>query len=51
MNPNSAHQVWSRWTFTVTPGRSIARPVANVRDNCARFGRKAFGAASEMRVR
>lgn len=50
MSPNSAHQLWSRWTFTVTPGRRVERPFANVRDNCARFGRTAFGAASAMRV-
>lgn len=50
MNPNSAHQIWSRWTFTVVPGRSIARPWAQVHANCARFGRQAFGAASEMRI-
>lgn len=49
MNMNSAHQLWSKWTFTVTPGRA-ARPFEEVRTNCARFGRKAFGAASEMRV-
>lgn len=50
MDPNSRHQIWSRWTFTVTAGRPVARPVAEVRANCARFGRKAFGSASEMRV-
>lgn len=50
MNPNSANQVWSRWTFIVRPDVT-ARPVfADVRANCARFGRKAFGSATEMRV-
>ncbi len=52
MNPNSANQVWSRWTFTVTPSpRVVVLPFAQVRENCARFGRKAFGSASEMHVR
>ncbi len=48
MNPNSAHQMWSKWTFTVRTDR--APTVAQVRDNCARFGRKAFGSATQMRI-
>jgi len=50
LNPNSAHQIWSRWTFTVTPGRPVVRAFAEVQGHSARFGRKAFGAASEMKV-
>lgn len=50
MDPNSRNQMWSRWTFAVAPGRTLCRPSANVRDNCARFGRKAFGTATEMKV-
>lgn len=50
MNPNSANQRWSRWTFTVTPGRTLNRSFAVLKENCARFGRKAFGGASEMRI-
>jgi hypothetical protein len=50
MDPNSRNQVWSRWTFNVTPATARPRPLANVRENCARFARKAFGSATEMRV-
>ncbi len=49
MNLNSEHQVWSRWTFSVIPGRRI-HSFAEVRLNCARFGRKAFGSATRMRI-
>lgn len=51
MNPNSTHQMWSRWTATITPEAS--RPSidhATVRENCARFYRKAFGSATELSV-
>ena len=34
----------------VTPGRVMQRNFAEIKTNCARFGRKAFGSASEMRV-
>lgn len=50
MNPNSEHQLWSRWTFTVMPGTIRNRPFNEVCDNCARFARKAFGSAGEMKV-
>jgi len=50
MNPNSAHQVWSRWTFTVCPGRSKVRSMADMRTNCARFARKAFGSAGAIHL-
>lgn len=50
MNPNSQHQVWSKWTFMVRPAtRNHAH--ATVEANCARFGRKAFGSTGVMRVR
>jgi hypothetical protein len=51
MNPNSQNQRWSKWVWFVVPGTIKARPFLVVRDNCARFGRKAFGSASQMRVR
>lgn len=50
MNPNSQNQRWSRWTFTVEPARRGLWPMADVTANCARFGRKAFGSASQMRI-
>lgn len=51
MNPNSGHQRWSKWTFTIGPGGTKRPPFADVRANAARFGRKVFGSASQMRVR
>lgn len=51
MNPNSQNQRWSKWVWFVVPGRKIFRPFSNIKENCARFGRKAFGAASQMRIR
>src|SRR5688572_14340093 len=50
MNPNSANQVWSKWTFRVEATRVPAPSFALVRENCARFGRKAFGSATQMRI-
>jgi hypothetical protein len=49
MNPNSAHQMWSRWTFTVVARRP--RTIKDISANVARFGRKAFGSATAMRAR
>jgi len=50
MNPNSRNQIWSLWEFLVTPGKQVARPFEVVRHNCARFGRREFGSASQMNV-
>lgn len=50
MNPNSANQRWSKWTFTVHSGGTRRPTLLDVQANCARFGRKAFGSASQMRV-
>lgn len=50
MNPNSANQRWSKWVWFVVPGRTLQRSFAEVKINCARFGRKAFGAASQMNI-
>jgi hypothetical protein len=50
MDPNSAHQTWSRWTFGVVPGVRKHRSVREVRDHCKRFTAKAFGSATSMRI-
>lgn len=50
MNPNSANQWWSRWTFKVWPGIVKSRPFAEVQQNVARFARKGFGSGSEMNI-
>lgn len=50
MNMNSGNQRWSRWTFTIKPGPTKLPNFATIKENAARFGRKAFGSASQMRV-
>lgn len=50
MNPNSKNQMWSRWTFRVTPLINRRLYFEDVRATCARFGRFVFGSASEMNV-
>jgi hypothetical protein len=58
MNPNSANQLWSKWVWFVRPakgvsaaGNVIPRTWNECLSNIARFGRKAFGSASQMNVR
>jgi hypothetical protein len=49
VNPNSANQTWSKWTWRVRCG--ARKPSLEfVRANAARFGRVVFGSASQMRV-
>lgn len=50
MNPNSTNQRWSQWTYRVFPDGTKKPPYALVKENCARFGRTIFGAASEMKI-
>lgn len=50
MNPNSAHQRWSFWQYRVYPAWNHRPDRATVQANCARFGRRAFGSASAMRI-
>lgn len=52
MNPNSQHQRWSFWSYTVYPGAPASVPVhfTEMRLNCMRFGRLLFGSASCMRI-
>jgi hypothetical protein len=50
MDPNSANQLWSRWTFTVREaGRRVPR--ADVEYNAAKWLRAGFGSAGQVRVR
>lgn len=51
MNPNSQHQLWSKWTYRVRPDPRHHPTMADVQLNCARFGKKAFGEAAQMRIR
>jgi len=49
MDPNSAGQLWAKWTFEVyEPGRHVQH--AEVELNAARWLRRMFGSASTMRV-
>jgi hypothetical protein len=50
MNPNSQHQLWSRWEFDIDEvGRHVPRK--DFEYNAARWIRAGFGTAGEIRVR
>ena len=46
---NSQNQWWSLWVFKVT--QLDVKSIETIKTNCARFGRKAFGSASQMHIR
>ena len=49
MDPNSQHQLWSKWTFYVAPG--LKRPdIDTVRIAAWRFAKLVFGTTGQMRV-
>jgi hypothetical protein len=48
---NSQHQLWTLWTYTLRPSPRCHPSFEDVRENCARFGVKAFGMTAAMRVR
>lgn len=48
IDPNSQHQLWSRWEFRVSSPKSV--PLDDVRDNAARWLRKGFGSVGRARV-
>lgn len=49
VNPNSQHQLWSRWTFSIFElGKRV--PFADVRVNAARWLRKGFGSVGRAKV-
>lgn len=50
MDPNSQHQIWSLWTFIVTPGMVMERPFRDVKYNLSRFARNAFGSTSQINI-
>lgn len=49
IDPNSQHQLWSHWTFTVYEGGRHA-PYADVALNAARWLRAKFGSVARARV-
>lgn len=51
MDPNSRHQLWSKWTILVRPAGRFAPTFDTVQANTARFMRKAFGQAAQCRIR
>lgn len=51
MDPNSKNQRWSLWEYRVYPDGTKKPPFQTVKENCARFGLKMFGGASEMNVK
>ncbi len=48
MDPNSANQLWSRWTFTVRSTKYI--PLREVQENVTRWLRQGFGSIGRARV-
>lgn len=48
MNPNSQNQIWSLWVWKILVRKKI--PYDQVKQNCARFGRNAFGSSSQMNI-
>lgn len=49
MNPNSQHQLWSEWTFSVWDSGKHPS-FAEVKENAQRWLRKGFGSVGEMSV-
>ena len=50
MDPNSTHQLWSRWTWYVRPGRTLALPFEPVKLVLTNFVRSQFGSTGQMRI-
>lgn len=50
MNPNSTHQLWSKWMWLVRPGRKTVLPFEPVKAAIARFTKAHFGSAGQMRI-
>lgn len=50
MDPNSKNQLWSRWAWTVRPGRSVVLPFEPVKLVLANHVRSLFGSAGQMRI-
>lgn len=49
-NPNSANQLWSRWTFRIKPGRPVPSSSREIRENVSPLLAKIFGSVSSVRV-
>lgn len=47
LNPNSQHQLWSRWTFRVH-GKAV--PISEAKLNAARWLRQRFGSVGRAKV-
>lgn len=51
MDPNSQHQLWSRWEFLIHPGGAKRPPYCDVKHNAAKYARLKFGSTGAMNVR
>lgn len=51
MNPNSAHQTWSKWIITVRPGHRFVPSFETTVTNTSRFLRKAFGSTGQFQIK
>ena len=49
MDPNSHHQLWSRWEFTIIESGKHP-PLAEVKNAAARWFRTGFGTAGRFRI-
>lgn len=50
MDPNSGNQTWSKWRWTVYPGRRLALPFEPIKLAIANFTSRQFGHAGRMRI-
>ena len=51
MDPNSRHQLWSKWIITIRPRVPFAPAFQEVKAHTARFMRHGFGSAAMCRIR
>lgn len=50
MDPNSAHQLWSKWIVTVRPNIRFQPSFETVQANTVRFVRKGFGSGGQFKL-
>ena len=50
MDPNSSHQLFSEWIFTVHEGGGRHVPMADVQSNVTRWLRHGFGSVAQAKV-
>lgn len=50
MDMNSANQLWTKWTFTITPGGNKRPGFLDVKTSSARFAGRYFGSVAAMKI-